>query len=356
VAWFSPILYLGLVVVEARADDEAAQLVGRTLLQLETVPAGQWSSLVLRTAVSLAMWRGDPSDALNAADQGWQRVLETDDPVQIVVGAATVLEACAEAADAGRIKRDWSIVAAASALANEVLPIAERSVARHPVPPTVGARREVDVYLATARAHSERVRGRDRPETWSALAEAWSLIPVPYHVAKARWWQCQSVLPVRARRAEARRALREAWDIAKGLPADPLRAALRDLAQRGRITLPAEDLIAIPIETDESQLVAVGPGPAADPGQAAAAHGQPPELARFGLSPREYGVLLVLAEGRTNREIAERLFISERTVAVHVRRILAKLGVSGRVEAAGVAIRLGLLPDDPRLRQPVSVR
>jgi DNA-binding NarL/FixJ family response regulator len=60
-------------------------------------------------------------------------------------------------------------------------------------------------------------------------------------------------------------------------------------------------------------------------------------------------VLLVLAEGRTNREIADRLFISERTVAVHVRRILSKLGVSGRVEAAGVAIRLGLVPEDPRL-------
>ncbi len=49
------------------------------------------------------------------------------------------------------------------------------------------------------------------------------------------------------------------------------------------------------------------------------------------------------AEGRTNREIAERLFISERTVGVHVRKILAKLGVAGRVEAASVAIRLGLV-------------
>ncbi len=354
VAWFSPILYLGLVVVEARADEEAAQLVGRTLLQLETVPAGQWSSLVLRTAVSLALWRGDRSDALNAADLGWRRVLQTDDPVQIVVGAATVLEACAEAADAGRIKRDWSIVAAASALAREVMPVAEESLARHPLPRTVGARREVDVYMATARAHSERVRGRDRPEAWAAIADAWAKIPVPYQVAKALWWQCQACLPTRARRTEARRALREALKIAESLPAAPLRAALRDLAQRARITLPADEFVAIPIRPDERELVAIGPGPG--PGAGGDAIGQPPELARFGLSPREYGVLLVLAEGRTNREIAERLFISERTVAVHVRRILAKLSVSGRVEAAGVAIRLGLLPDDPRFRQPVSVR
>jgi DNA-binding NarL/FixJ family response regulator len=72
-------------------------------------------------------------------------------------------------------------------------------------------------------------------------------------------------------------------------------------------------------------------------------------------------VLGLIAEGRMNREIAERLFISERTVHVHVSRVLAKLGVSGRVEAAAVAIRLGLTepgtpvtprrPGGPRPRQ-----
>ena len=64
----------------------------------------------------------------------------------------------------------------------------------------------------------------------------------------------------------------------------------------------------------------------------------------YGLSPREQEVLDILAEGRTDRDIAARLFISERTVHVHVRRILAKLGVSSRTEAAGVAIRQGLVP------------
>jgi DNA-binding CsgD family transcriptional regulator len=67
----------------------------------------------------------------------------------------------------------------------------------------------------------------------------------------------------------------------------------------------------------------------------------------FNLSPREREVLGVLAEGCTNREIAHRLFISERTVAVHVGNILAKLGASGRVEAAMVALRLGLVPSTP---------
>ena len=62
----------------------------------------------------------------------------------------------------------------------------------------------------------------------------------------------------------------------------------------------------------------------------------------FGLSNREREVLAQIARGRTNREIGERLFISQKTVGVHVGNILSKLGVSGRVEAAAVAIRLGL--------------
>ena len=67
--------------------------------------------------------------------------------------------------------------------------------------------------------------------------------------------------------------------------------------------------------------------------------------ASFGLSPREQGVLAEIVAGRTNREIGERLFISEKTVGVHVGNILAKLGVGGRVEAATVALRLGLVED-----------
>ena len=67
-----------------------------------------------------------------------------------------------------------------------------------------------------------------------------------------------------------------------------------------------------------------------------------PRRDTFGLSNREREVLALIAEGRTNREIGERLFISQKTVGVHVGNILAKLGVSGRVEAAAVAIRLGM--------------
>jgi DNA-binding NarL/FixJ family response regulator len=53
-------------------------------------------------------------------------------------------------------------------------------------------------------------------------------------------------------------------------------------------------------------------------------------------------VLPLLASGRSNSEIGRVLFISTKTVSVHVSNILAKLGVSGRVEAAAVAHRLGV--------------
>jgi DNA-binding NarL/FixJ family response regulator len=65
-------------------------------------------------------------------------------------------------------------------------------------------------------------------------------------------------------------------------------------------------------------------------------------LARFGLTDREREILVLLAAGRSNPQIAEALFISPKTASVHVSNILAKLGVDGRVEAAAVAHRLGV--------------
>jgi DNA-binding NarL/FixJ family response regulator len=53
-------------------------------------------------------------------------------------------------------------------------------------------------------------------------------------------------------------------------------------------------------------------------------------------------VLALVAAGQTNRQIAETLYITEKTASLHVSHILAKVGVAGRVEAAAVAHRLGL--------------
>jgi DNA-binding CsgD family transcriptional regulator len=62
------------------------------------------------------------------------------------------------------------------------------------------------------------------------------------------------------------------------------------------------------------------------------------------LTPREHEILALVAQGRSNGEIARQLFISAKTVSVHVSNILAKLGASGRTEAAALARQGGLLP------------
>jgi DNA-binding NarL/FixJ family response regulator len=112
--------------------------------------------------------------------------------------------------------------------------------------------------------------------------------------------------------------LEEAAEIAATLRAPLLLAEVEGLARRARIALG-------------------GPGGAADDDE-----DDDPEVDRLELTARELTVLSLVAEGHTNREIGASLFISEKTASVHVSRILAKLGVRSRVEAATTAHRLGL--------------
>ena len=149
----------------------------------------------------------------------------------------------------------------------------------------------------------------------------------------------------------------EAVRLGLSLQARPLLRELRELAGRARITLP--DAVDLMLEDRSASaagipVLAAGEDQAADPGARSdlvrAIAGEPSVAVRrpdaFGLSAREREVLLLVAQGRTNREIGERLFISQKTVGVHVGNILSKLAVSGRVEAAAVAIRLGLTERD----------
>lgn len=61
------------------------------------------------------------------------------------------------------------------------------------------------------------------------------------------------------------------------------------------------------------------------------------------LTARELEVLALVAAGHTNREIGDRLFISEKTASVHVTHAMNKLAALSRYEAAATATRLGLL-------------
>jgi predicted ATPase/DNA-binding CsgD family transcriptional regulator len=76
-----------------------------------------------------------------------------------------------------------------------------------------------------------------------------------------------------------------------------------------------------------------------------AAGGGREDAAALDLTARELAVLELLVRGHTNREIASTLYISPSTAGVHVSNILRKLGAKRRVDAAGIAHKLGLLPD-----------
>jgi DNA-binding NarL/FixJ family response regulator len=64
----------------------------------------------------------------------------------------------------------------------------------------------------------------------------------------------------------------------------------------------------------------------------------------YSLTQREHDILALLAEGKSNREIAQRLYLSEKTVKAHLAAIFRKLGVTNRTQAAMMAVQMGVGP------------
>jgi ATP/maltotriose-dependent transcriptional regulator MalT len=139
---------------------------------------------------------------------------------------------------------------------------------------------------------------------WDAAAAAWAAVSEPYPQAQALWHAAEAALSSGERDGAAER-LRSAAALAPGLGAGALAGQIEQLARRARIVL--------------------------DPAVPAA-----PE-AGSGLTGRELEVLRLVAAGRSNRDIANQLFISPKTASVHVSNILGKLGVATRGEAAAQA-------------------
>jgi DNA-binding CsgD family transcriptional regulator len=166
-----------------------------------------------------------------------------------------------------------------------------------------------------------RIRDADDATRWSAVADGWSDMGRPFRVAIARWRQAQAA-ERDGDREGATLALREAHRLAIGLGAAPMLVLLESMARRMRVRLTSGTA------TTATPTTGVGHGAAA-----------------YGLTPRELEVLTAVAAGRTNRQIAEALFISESTAGVHVSNILGKLGAGTRTEAARMAVDQNLVPD-----------
>jgi DNA-binding CsgD family transcriptional regulator len=173
---------------------------------------------------------------------------------------------------------------------------------------------ELAAWHATALAERTRQQGSSDPAALAAAVAAWERLGQPCRAAYACYRQAEALLAA-GDRTSAATVLGRAAAITGRLGARPLDGEVKALARRARLDL----------------------APAAT-----TAAGVPTPAAQLGLTPREVEVLALVAAGRSNRQIAQALFISPKTVGVHVSNILAKLGAHTRVEAAAIAHRLGL--------------
>jgi len=177
-----------------------------------------------------------------------------------------------------------------------------------------GAGPFAEASLSAAEAECSRLAGASDPARWFAAVEGWRALGNPYQTAYAQLRMVEAVLDSSGDRREASGALQEAHGTASTLRAAPLRAEIEALATRARLDLAPTDAVASASDTEDLVLTA-----------------------------RERDVLRLVAAGHTNREIGDQLFISEKTVSVHVSNAMAKLGALSRYEAAATADKRHLL-------------
>jgi DNA-binding CsgD family transcriptional regulator len=161
----------------------------------------------------------------------------------------------------------------------------------------------------------------DDPAAWRAVIDAVEAADGPVHMQAYATYRLGEILAAHGDREAAAGALREAAERADRLGAGLLRRWIDELSRRARI--PLLNKVAGAVEQSDGWL---------------------------GLTSREREVLRLVAAGRSNRQIGEELFITSKTASVHVSNILAKLGVSGRGEAAAIAHNAGLFDVDPARR------
>ncbi|MFF0522509.1 AAA family ATPase [Actinomadura nitritigenes] len=238
---------------------------------------------VARLSALIALARDRPAEALDALDPILTDVGLPDESRYALPGLVVAAAACAELGDTGTLAKVWARV--------------EGLRVHGPVQ---------EAHRLTFEAEAARAEGVLDQAAWDAAAAAWDALHQPYGTACALVRAGEAALAA-GDRDRAGSALRRAAELAGGLRAGPLRERAADLARRAGAPL-----------------------------------GGDRRSPRLGLTPRETEVLRLVAAGRSNRDIAEALFISVKTASVHVSHILGKLGVAGRGEAAAAAHRLRL--------------
>jgi ATP/maltotriose-dependent transcriptional regulator MalT len=294
-----PLLVRGQIAV-ARGDLETAE---RTLGELRALPAGLHAEAgyalpLARLEINIRLAAGKLAEALAAA-RDFPRYNPQADPRYAWALLATAMQVCAEVRAAGLPPEAGDPAELRKDLESRAATVPRWSPLH-------------DAYAAVMAAETARADGSQTVASWDTAAAAWEAVGQPYPLAYALTRAATAAAS--GNRGEAATRLYRAAELADQLAAQPLQQQISQLARRARISLPS--------------LSSGGSG------------------VPFGLTEREQEVLRRVAAGRGNRDIAAELFISRRTVSVHVSNILSKMQVASRGEAAAAAHRLHLF-DQP---------
>jgi DNA-binding NarL/FixJ family response regulator len=286
-------------LIAARRGDRAATEIA--LRNMGAVPVDGWHRALVNVAtIEVAVAVGDWRAAAEAAESAWDA--RPDAPAWAAriagLGAHAVAEGSLDARASG-----------SDGDAQATTTLATRLAMTRAAVDDVEASLDLSAHLAHGDACLTRLTRPD-PDAWSEAVQRWRALGDVWWVAVTRLREGEAAASTGAV-ARASDAVREAHQLAVTMGAAPLIAEVEAVARRTRISLEA------PIR---------------------------PELSaggtRLGLTPREVEVLELLAAGRTNRQIGEELYVSEKTASVHVSNILRKLGVTSRVDAGAIAQRL----------------
>lgn len=253
----------------------------------------------LETMLRLAQDR--PGDAVAVVEEALDGFAVVDNPRYTWPLLAAGTRAC------GTAVRDQDLAGRAHRLLDRLRGLAEEMDATGPLQQ---AHRLTFAAEAARADGAAAAPGTDPVAAWEAAAQAWESLGQPYELAGALLHAAEAAMN-RGDRDDAAKRLARATSLADKLGAGPLREQIESLARRARLGLPST--------------------PASE---------QPPGIR--GLTAREVEVLRLVAVGRSNRDIAAELFISAKTVSVHMSNILAKLHATSRTEAAAIAHRAGL--------------
>jgi ATP/maltotriose-dependent transcriptional regulator MalT len=273
--------------------------------------AEMYSSLFREAAATVALAQGRAEDVRGILTFGEEAA--PGYPVFMLAEYALALEAEAELAARARAGHDDA--GEGEALERVAVLLRHTRALSDPERWTLGEPPlEALLQAELCELEAARARREAAPDGWAEYASRCEHGHRPFRAAYARLREAEAALVAGTARTRVAEALSHGHALTVGLGARPLREEIEELARRARVVLSAEPAAEPTLEPD----------------------------APFGLTARELDVLLLLAEGKTNREIGAALFMSPKTASVHVSHILGKLGVRSRVEAAGVAHRLGL--------------